>query len=1116
MEANMRISLLAFCLCSLPVGLAHAYDSLDVRLVGTFPCGVVFSYAVAVDSARQLAFVGGDNGLYVLDVGDPTSPEELSRVYIDQAWDLCYLDERLYVAEASGLRVLSVADPARPAELGHCILPASSAGVDVVGANAYVANGSRGLSVISIADPEHPVEVGQCHTGSALDVAVAGVYAYVAGAGSGLRIVSVADPAHPIEVGYCATPNSGNGVALSGSFACVADGNSGLRVISISDPTNPVEVGQCGTRALARGVAAAGDYAYVVDDTAGLKVVSIADPAHPVEVGYCGTPGGAYQVALLAGNAYVADFSVRLRVISVADPAQPVQVGLFDPHDNSLGVATFRDYAYIADGPVGLRILSLSDPAHPAGAGHCDTPGNAYAVAVDGGLACVADYDSGLRVISVTDPAHPVEVGSCGSPDSALGVAVSGDYAYVAEGYGGLSVISVADPAHPDETGRCDTPGYAYAVAVAGFHAFVADYDHGLRVISVADPAQPIEVGYCYTAQAYGVAVRGDYAYLTAGNRGLRVVSIADPSQPVEVGHVEALGIAIGVAVSRDYAYVTTNNNGMRVISLADPANPVEVGFHEGLRNDIYGFSKTALSRGFVYSIDFVGLRILQFYGGGQEALGDLDVYDDSLDVRDDTAQLRRAGSEALGEFMLINTSMYCNPDRADGPSLSPVDSLTFAGALSGPGGTLDSIFIRNLPTALLEGQTIVCTLAVHVPSGLQDGDYAGSITIAGKDVNGVVIAETFYAFFSYRLGDLDIDNDSLNVVADTVRVRPRLVSSGSPLEYTEYALGEFMLANTSASYNPDTADGPSRSRVDSLSYTGSLVGPGGTIDSILILNLPQSLAQAQTVVCTLGVYVPLGLRDGDYSGPVTITGHDSLHYEIAETVYALVTKPGDLDIDNDSLDVVHDTMDVRVQPGGSPGGKARFMLVNTSSTYNPDAEDGPSRSPLREISAEAAIEGQNGSMDSVRVLNLPESLAVGQAVECTLALFVPDGESLGTCYGHVTISGFDTLGYTVRDSFVIVASDSEPAQGPDSFCVAPIPFKPHQNPGHDAIHFQGLTSGARVVVYDAAGQSVWSATENGDGHLAWKAEVASGIYVYLVVTADGKSSKVGKLSVIR
>ena len=115
-----------------------------------------------------------------------------------------------------------------------------------------------------------------------------------------------------------------------------------------------------------------------------------------------------------------------------------------------------------------------------------------------------------------------------------------------------------------------------------------------------------------------------------------------------------------------------------------------------------------------------------------------------------------------------------------------------------------------------------------------------------------------------------------------------------------------------------------------------------------------------------------------------------------------------------------------------------------------------------------------------------------------------------------MTISATDTLGYEVRDSFFLTVHGPQPRQSLDSLRVAPIPFKPNQNPEHDAIHFQGLTAGARLIVYDASGQSVWSETENGDGHLKWDAKVASGIYAYLVVSADGKASRVGKLSVIR
>jgi len=354
------------------------------------------------------------------------------------------------------------------------------------------------------------------------------------------------------------------------------------------------------------------------------------------------------------------------------------------------------------------------------------------------------------------------------------------------------------------------------------------------------------------------------------------------------------------------------------------------------------------------------------------------------------------------------------------------------------------------------------------------------------------------------------------------------------------------VLVNTSAAYNPDTVDGPSRSRVDSLGFTCSLVGPGGTLDSIFIPDFPASLVQGQAVVCTLAVYVPDSLPAGDYAGSIVITGFDSLGCPLAETVNVLLEKVpavvGDLDVHGDSLDVVHDTMDVRAQPGYVPSGTARFMVVNTTSTYNPDTADGPSRSLLREVKVEAMVEGQgraarrvnsecrmvkSGSdfhssqftLDSsavgIYVLHLPESLAVGQAVECTLALVLPAGATPEDYSGWVFVTATDTQGFSVQDSFAVVVSSAGPHQSLDSFRVVPIPFKPHQNPEHDAIHFQGLSAGARVTVYDASGLMVWSATEAGDGRLAWKAEVASGIYVYLGVAKDGLS-KVGKLSVIR
>ncbi len=495
---------------------------------------------------------------------------------------------------------------------------------------------------------------------------------------------------------------------------------------------------------------------------------------------------------------------------------------------------------------------------------------------------------------------------------------------------------------------------------------------------------------------------------------------------------------------------------------------------------------------------------------------GDIDVDNDSLDVANDTLELKprfpgQTGPYLQGRFILANTSAAYNPDSMDGPSTSHVDSLRYSGSLSCPRGTLDSIII-TVPARLDTGQVEECTLSVWVPPGTPDGDYVGLITIEGEDTTGATIDETFNALV-HVLGDLDVDNDSLGVRDDTLELRPN--EPGVP--YVPYARGVFLLANTWPEYNPDTADGPSRSHIDGIRGSGALSGPRGVLDSI-VLAMPDSMDVGQAVACTLSVYVPAGTRDGDYSGVILIEGEDAMGVTIQETFNALVRILGDLDVDNDSLRVHGDTIDLWTQPAGpvySPYAKAEFVLANTSASYNPDTEDGPSRSRLDFLTHYASVSNPPAGFDSIYVLNLPPTLLQGQTVICTLALVVPVGTPLGEFTGSMLIEARDSFGFAIQERFGLRVNGPRPRKTLDSLRVAPVPFKPHTHPEHDAIHFQGLTPNARVTVYDAAGHFVWSAVEAGDGHLAWPADVPSGLYVYLVVAESGDMRK-GKLSVMR
>jgi hypothetical protein len=246
----------------------------------------------------------------------------------------------------------------------------------------------------------------------------------------------------------------------------------------------------------------------------------------------------------------------------------------------------------------------------------------------------------------------------------------------------------------------------------------------------------------------------------------------------------------------------------------------------------------------------------------------------------------------------------------------------------------------------------------------------------------------------------------------------------------------------------------------------------------------------------------------------------DSLGGNIYSVRGWVVESMADLDVDNDSLDVVNDTMNLRTQPAGpaySPYARGAFILVNTDDLYNPDPEDGPSSSPVDSFSYSGVLSGPGGNIDSIFVLGLPSSMSVGQVSVCTLAVVIPVNMTEGTYTGLVTIEGHDSLGALVQESFAVTVQGPRPRGSLDSLRVVPIPFKPHSEPGHDAIHFQGLTDNATVRVYDLSGALVFGPeTDNdGAGHLAWNAEVASGIYIYLVTTTDGEVKK-GKLSVIR
>ncbi len=223
------------------------------------------------------AYVAGDEWCTVVDISNPANPQEVGRYGDIPAQDIFVSGSYAYVAVGrdDGLWVVDVSDPTEFRKVSRpllSLLREAVSSVFVSGSYAYVLT-SGSLIVMDLSDPVHPYMEARCKIERRpKDVFVSGTYAYVAD-GSGLAIIDVSDPAKSHMVGYYDTPGRATGIYVSGTYAYVADDDAGLRVLDVSNHANPTEVGFYDTPGRARHVVVDGPYAYVADGGGGLTIL---------------------------------------------------------------------------------------------------------------------------------------------------------------------------------------------------------------------------------------------------------------------------------------------------------------------------------------------------------------------------------------------------------------------------------------------------------------------------------------------------------------------------------------------------------------------------------------------------------------------------------------------------------------------------------------------------------------------------------------------------------------------------------------------------------------------------------------------------------------------------
>ena len=386
------------------VGTDRSFRIFDLRTrreIGVLDLGGQFSSS-SIDILGQYAFLG-DGWLRVIDISDPTEPNEVGRFEDYRVGTIAVVGDYVY---GDGFHVISIEDPENPESVGELNTHGRISSVTVTGNYAFIGGGD-GLRIVYLNDSLELEQIGFFDTTPATTkgIDVSDGCAFIANWYNGLRIIDINDPANPVEIGFCDSIGHVNDVTISGEYAYLSDQNGLLRVISIDSLQNPVEVASNDAPNEPNAITMFEDFLYIADED-GLLIYNIEDPENPEVIGGFPTRSKLNDVFVDGEYAYVANHGDGLRIINVFDnPARPIQVGCYDAENDVTSVIVFGNFAYIAGRYAGVKIINISDPENPEEVGYYDTPGDATGVALSNNGIIYAADQTNLGIYRFTDPA---------------------------------------------------------------------------------------------------------------------------------------------------------------------------------------------------------------------------------------------------------------------------------------------------------------------------------------------------------------------------------------------------------------------------------------------------------------------------------------------------------------------------------------------------------------------------------------------------------------------------------------------------------------------------------------------------------------------------------------
>lgn len=297
-----------------------------------------------------------------------------------------------YLVRIDGLYIIDVTDPTMPVELGHYKRTGDGYSndvkiVDAAGGKRYALIADFPVDVVDVTNPAAPVLAAQipeeAHT-LFTESRNGSTYAYMGNYDGSTPVFDVTNPAAPVRLGrYTSGGSLVHDLSVANGIAYLNAWEAGLHVVDFTTPASPKLVGKWApttafsshsnwtTTVGARKIALHGDEAY----GAHLDIVDI-DSASPTFM----KPFASYKtrdhvsihnIMAFGSKAYFTYYQDGVRVMDLADPTKPKLLGYYNTWDPQaaytssaffegavgLDVDMARKLIFVADSPRGLLIL---------------------------------------------------------------------------------------------------------------------------------------------------------------------------------------------------------------------------------------------------------------------------------------------------------------------------------------------------------------------------------------------------------------------------------------------------------------------------------------------------------------------------------------------------------------------------------------------------------------------------------------------------------------------------------------------------------------------------------------------------------------------------------------